>query len=261
MDIGEMVTSLESVKISNKCPFDHEEDTHDRKNVLPPPKTKNDAVLLSENLDAESKHLPNIEIMLESGKTATARFSAHHLIPGNESWKKSKLHRWVDKRKRHIKGDIGYDVNGHRNGIDLPGHVEVANWGGRSAKYQKEYAFASMEADQKARQFHDRHPAYSDFVVKVLDKIAARLDARLNGSAGCGKSNCPGNKKDPPFDPPYHLLDRINAVAARFESKLYGSPRFWKKPLMTSRFALMYKDRQLTEDEAREALNVNNFNP
>jgi len=187
-----------------------------------------------------------------------AQFTAHHLIPGNEAWPKSKLYRWIDKRKGHIKGDIGYDVNNERNGVDLPGHTPVSNWTAKSGRFRKDYAFASMRA-AGARQFHDRHPAYSDFVVRVLNKIAAPLDARVNDSAGCGEDDCPGNKAEKPFDPPYNLLARLYTLAGSLQGKLMGSPRSWKMPLMTSRFALMYKVKTMTEDLAREALRKGNF--
>jgi len=121
-----------------------------------------------------------------------------------------------------------------------------------------DYAFASMRA-AGARQFHDRHPAYSDFVVRVLNKIAAPLDARVNDSAGCGEDDCPGNKAKKPFDPPYNLLARLYTLAGSLQGKLMGSPRSWKMPLMTSRFALMYKVKTMTEDLAREALRKGNF--
>ena len=259
MELGEMVAAVVPTQESDECPFDHEETTHDRVNVVPPPKTKNNAKLLSANLDAESLHVPPIAITLESGTNAMAQFTAHHLVPGNESWPESKLYRWIDKRDGHVKGDIGYDVNSYRNGIDLPGHAPVSSWAARSPQFQADYAFTSMRSDSRTRQFHDRHPAYSDFVIQALNKIAAALDARVGGSAGCGKQNCPGNQKDPPFDPPYNVLELIYGLAARLSPKLSGSPRMWKAPLFTSRFALMYKNRTLTQDAARKALDVANF--
>jgi hypothetical protein len=257
MQLGEMVAAVVPPQMSGECPFDHEEDVHDRKNIIPPPKTQNNAKTLSSNLDDASLHIPPKPIKLESGKNAMTQFTAHHLVPGNESWPVSNLYRWIDKRKGHVKGDIGYDVNSCR---DLPGTAASPGWSGRSASFQSSYAFASMRADTLTRQFHDRHPAYSDFVVQALDKIAAKLDARTGGSAGCGKKNCPGNKAGPKFDPPYNVLDRIYGIAARLSPKLSGSYRSWNAPIITSRFALMYKNRRLTQDAARDLLDVDNFN-
>ncbi len=259
MELNELVAAMVPSGDSTKCPFEHEPVEHKKKNVVPPPKTANDASVLSSNLDAASLGVPPTEIELPNGDRALAQFTAHHLVPGNESWPKSKLYRWIDKRKGHVKGDIGYDVNGYRNGVDLPGHTPIGNWTARSPRFRSDYAFASMRAAGGTRQFHDRHAAYSDFVVQVLNKIAAPLDARVGGSAGCGEDECPGNKKKKPFDPPYNVLPRLYALAQRLQGRLTGGARGWQKPIITSRFALMYKVRLLTEDAARDALRKVNF--
>jgi hypothetical protein len=243
-----------------KCPFPHRPMKHDKTNVLPPPTTKNNASTLSSNLDTESKHVENIDIKFRSkGKSFAeeAQFTAHHLIPGNESWPpaKTQLYKWVDKRKNWIKGDIGYDVNSARNGVDLPGHTAAPAWS--DPVFQKDYSWACMTADIKDRQFHDRHPAYSDFVVNVLNKIATKLE-KFRVDAGCGKDDCGGAGKKK-YDPPYALVDRTYGVAARLETRLIGSCRRWKKPVMTSRFALMYKTRGLSQAEARALLKTDQF--
>lgn len=258
-ELGELVAVAAAVDSDWECPFPHRPKTHDKKNVLPPPKTANNASTLSGALDAESAHVENIDIYFSCrGKhhDLEAQFTAHHLIPGNESWppSKTKLYKWVDKRKGHIKGDIGYDVNAATNGVDLPGHSAAPSWG--DPKFQEAYAFAAMEADTKTRQFHDRHAAYSAFVVNVLNKIAAKIDRRP--SPGCGKKDCGGAGKKP-WDPPYELNERLAGVAKRLETKLVGTWRKWKKPIMTSRFALMYKD-DLTQAEARGELKTKRFN-
>jgi hypothetical protein len=161
----------------------------------------------------------------------------------------------VDEREGHIIADIGYDVNGFRNGVDLPGHTAASSWS--NPLFQNAYAFAAMAADTRKRQFHDRHPAYSAFVVNVCNKIAAKLDA-LAPTKGCGKKNCAGDHKKP-FDPPYKLLARIHGVALRLEKKVTGDSRRWKKPVMTSRFALMFTARFLNQMQAREQLEVDKF--
>lgn len=239
-----------------ECPFDHRPKTHDKKNVLPPPSTQNNATKLSASLAAESAHVENIDIAFTCRSKAhaeEAQFTAHHLVPGNETWPKTRLYKWVDKRKGHIKGDIGYDINGRSNGVDLPGHTAAPAWS--DAQYQSAYAFACMESDRKMRQFHDRHPAYSDFVVKSLNKMAEKLE-RPGMPPGCGKKNCGGGGASKPYDPPYDLIERLAGVALRLERHLVGSSRRWKKPLFTSRFALMYKNRKLSQDEARAELKV-----
>jgi hypothetical protein len=261
-DIGELVSVAIPDFDSSECPFDHRPGKHDKENELPPPSTVNDAKKLSDALDDESKHLENIPIRFKVGGTlrkSEAQYTAHHLIPGNETWPESKnqLRKWIDKTKGKVKGDIGYKVNAASNGVDLPGHSAVSTWSSSSEAYQDQYAFAAMEADKKARQFHDRHAAYSDFAAACLDKIAVKLDAR-EPNLGCGDEDCEGNT-GPKYNPPYGLLERIHALAARLESFLHGSWKGWKKPIMTSRFALMYAE-DLTQDEARGQLQRHKFN-
>ncbi len=258
-ELLELITTVANIDDRWKCPFEHRPKEHNKKNELYPPPDVNNATKLSAALDTDSKHLENIPIDFTCRNkkyNEEAQFTAHHLIPGNESWPPSKtqLYKWVDKREGHIKGDIGYNVNGAENGVDLPGHSAAPSW--TDQQFQTKYAFACMEADRKNRQFHDRHPAYSDFVVNVLNKIAAKLD-KGTPTPGCGKKNC-GGGGEKPYDPPYELNKRLACVAERLESHLVGSWKKWRKPVMTSRFALMYKDN-LTQKEAREQLRVANF--
>ena len=179
-------------------------------------------------------------------------------MPGNETWPKTRLYKWVDARKDWIKADIGYDVNAAENGVDLPGN-SAAQAAGKwtDQKFQNAYAFACMTADTKDRQFHDRHPAYSDFVVNVMNKIATKLES-CRKDDGCGKTDCGGAGKKK-YDPPYDLVERLYGVANRLRLKLTGSCKKWKKPVMTSRFALMYKDRGLTQAQARAQLRKDEF--
>jgi len=257
--LGEMVNAVANLD-DYKCPFPHRPMKHDKENVLPPPEDKNNASKLSDSLDDESKHIENIDIEFTCrGRDydLEAQFTAHHLIPGNESWPPSKtqLYKWVDKRENWIKGDIGYDVNSSRNGVDLPGHTAAPSWSDQ--KFQNEYAFACMTSDRKDRQFHDRHAAYSDFVVNVLNKIATKLE-RFRKDDGCGNEDCGGSGKKK-YDPPYGLLARLNDVAQRLERRLTGTCKKWEKPVMTSRFALMYKSRWLTQADARRELQKKRF--
>jgi len=252
-----------SVDDSSECPFSHEPVEHKKKNVVPEPDTKNNATTLSNNLDADSKHLKPINIKFKVGTADhdhVAQFSAHHLVPGNEAWPKSDLYKWIDHRPGHIIADIGYDVNKASNGIDLPSHTTEKSWSAKTPGFQREFAFACMEADTGKRQFHDRHPAYSKFVVKVLNKIAAKLEVKE--TPGCGHKNCTaGNKK--PFAPPYELNMKLDGVSGRLRKYLKGDESKWRKPLMTSRFALMYHNRAsipgMTQDQARAELSVDNF--
>lgn len=254
-ELGEMVAVVTGSDA--KCPFDHRPGKHNKKNVVPPPDTKNNSKTLGTALDAESKKVEDLPIGFQSRNikySEAVKFTPHHLIPGNESWPNSQLYKWVDKRKSHVCGDVGYDVNAAMNGVDLPGNSAASSW--VDPGFQTRYALHAMVADKKKRQFHDRHPAYSDFVVNALNKIATKLDAKE--IPGCGKKNCGGAKKKP-FDPPYGLLTRIEGVAHRLEVRLSGDARRWKKPIMTSRFAMIFKNRGMSQDEARRELQTSQF--
>ena len=49
----------------------------------------------------------------------------HHLIPGNESLKPSKILDWIFESKGKVKADVGYDVTNHRNGKWLPSNNTI----------------------------------------------------------------------------------------------------------------------------------------
>jgi hypothetical protein len=222
----------------------------------------NDADKLGKNLKNEYAKHATLDIQIKKGNVINiykVQYTPHHLIPGNESWPETALLRWVDSRDGHISGDIGYDINHATNGVDLPGIHGVGDtaWSGMTEDFQTKYAFAAMLATRPRRQFHDRHPKYSSFVVNVLDAIAQKLDKSTHGTTpGCGKADCGGKKQAPPYDPPFNLINRINAVAERLENHLKGAPSGWRMPIFTSRFSLMLKkqDKSLTQDEARKEI-------
>lgn len=245
------------------CPFDHKpRKSKEKFNVMPPVdgKETNDSILLGKNLDAQSAGMKVIEIGMRIGnrlRKLDVQYTPHHVIPGNEAWPETKLLKWVDKRDGTIVSDIGYDVNDESNGIDLPGIHGLGDgrWTTAGNTFQTRYALAAMACSRPQRQFHDRHNAYSDWVVNVLDAIAAKLEGE-DGKAlpGCGKDGCGGSKKKP-FDPPYGLLGRLDGVTRRLKIRLQGDETKWEMPIFTSRFALIYQTGgKLTQDEARQAL-------
>jgi hypothetical protein len=245
-----------------ECPFSHaKKKPKDVDNVMPPVdgKDTNNSTLLGKNLDAEFAGMEVIPIGLKVGavtRQVDVQFTPHHVVPGNESWPDTKLLEWVDKAKGTINADIGYDVNDASNGIDLPGihGLGESGWTGTGPAFQMKYAFAAMANSAPKRQFHDRHNAYSAFVVNVLDAIAEKIEAKgPDAPPGCGNANC-GGKKEKPFDPPFGLNTRLDGVAARLKAKLQGFETGWKMPIFTSRFAVMYKMKPMTQDEARIAL-------
>ena len=244
-----------------KCPFEHDpEEDHDEENKIPPDHT-NSSGMLGTALKAESHHLTTAKITppfkLKDGSTCdTAGYSPHHLIPGNEIWndKGHPLHAWIHKAATGSKvaGDIGYVNNAKSNGVDLPSrHAFSGDWTS-SVGDQAGYTYAAMDADTKKRQWHDSHKAYSDMVWNTLEKISTKLN-EFADKKGCGKDHCPA-KKSKPYDPPYAVVARLKGVAARLKGKVHGSPRRWKPPVMTSKFALMYKRRGYDQEKARQTL-------
>src|SRR2546429_788140 len=271
-ELGEMVKEIAFGDENWSCPFDHVTGkTHDKENVMPPidGKKTNNAKTLSTNLENESFHQENLPIVVW-GKNYEAQYTAHHILPGNGGWRDAcKLLKWVDEAAAGtlIVKDIGYCVNHYTNGVDLPSIHGLGDtaWTASTEGFQKAYAFAAMEAAKQRRQFHDTHPAYNDFVFNVLDKIALKMDDKVaNGNVpGCGKKNCGGGASGPKYDPPYGLLGRLAGVALRLEGYLTCDARDWRKPIMTSRFALMYKKdvagQSITQQESKDELEVGQF--
>jgi hypothetical protein len=264
MEVLELVHVVVGKGLDEECPFPHYPSK--------PPKKKNNwtnsSGQLGTALDTEWKngqklYLPHLDkVKFGTGPSGrlnhTATYNPHHLIPGDASWPKTSLKKWMDEG--HVEHDIGYNVNSYENGIDLPSSNEMrGNWTFRTPDFQNRYAFAAMQVDSQTRQFHDAHKAYSDFVVNVLEKIAARLE-KIETDGGCGDPDCSmkGTKKKP-FPTPVDLLPRVYGVSQRLSGYLWGNAKKWKKPLFTSRFALMYKNKRLTQEQAVEQLNPENF--
>jgi len=263
-ELAELV-EIGAIVSDNSCPFPH----YKRKKRNLKNKWDNNSSTLGENLEGASaegeklylKHVESVTIATGASgrKNYTASYNPHHLLPGEASWPQTKLKRWMDEADGDVEEDIGYDVNCYQNGIDLPSNNEMrGNWkieDGRTPDFQVRYAFAAMDAAGRRRQFHDSHKAYSDFAVKVLDKISAKLDNQESmGGLGCSDEDCVGKKAKKKYPTPFGLLSRVHASSKRLAGFLMGDARKWKMPIMTSKFSLMYKDRRLTHDEARDLL-------
>jgi hypothetical protein len=249
------------------CPFDHSND--DTSNNL----TNcwdNNPTILAANLGSQWHFASLEEGTMADGTSIAVQHSAHHLIPGNESWPKTRLKKWMDKKGKRVNGNIGYDVNGCDNGCSLPGSAGatktvagqsngIASW--KTHPDQGGYAHAAMESTYDHRQFHDRHPTYSAFVVNVLEKISEKLDGPADKglTPGCGKKKCgcgggPDRNKAP-FNPPFKLLTRLEGVAVRLHGKLVEDYRSWKLPIVTSAWALTFRrkvDVQNVKDDIAE---------
>lgn len=181
--------------------------------------------------------------------------AAHHLIPGEASLPESSLIDYIEGGKT-ISSDIGYGVNGRENGIWLPTHHALSQnmpvlpfatekhsyadltpqGNDMVASFTSTYTQAVMA--HANCQFHDDHTSateYSNFVVKVLNKIHAALTTISTvGCDKCKRARDGGGK----LPPPHRLVNRLNAVSSRLAGFLRGDPLGWRPPVYTSKHAM-----------------------
>lgn len=185
------------------------------------------------------------------------QYAPHHLIPGNESLKGSKVLAYMGAESvigaydppsaSKIKDglSIGYDVNAAANGVWLPSPYALSmrnKWPSQdglkvvlqrmkqvvvdeSESFKRAYAAAGIEAAGH-RQFHMRHEDYSAKVQEILDAMANKL--RLL-SAKCPVAA--EGKEDGKFDPPAGLKVRLDALSGRMKTMLTGA--VWRPPFFT----------------------------
>jgi A nuclease family of the HNH/ENDO VII superfamily with conserved AHH len=185
---------------------------------------------------------------------SAVRNNPHHCIPGRASLKGHFQHpilEAIEKSKGTITADIGYDVNGRKNGVWLPTIIEhfyagysnvdpVAgiSWGRLTRQYpMQQFSMAEAAMYEARRQFHDAHPDYSDHVKGRLDKLMDKLVSR--------KMSCPeaGPKAKPNVPPPYALVQWLDALSHTMASHLSNDPKRWKDPIFTSRHARAFHDK------------------
>lgn len=177
--------------------------------------------------------------------------AAHHLIPGEASLPKSSLINYV-KGGKVISSDIGYGVNGRENGIWLPTHHALSQKMPILPYSTRKHSYASLSSEgndmvpsvvslytqavmeQATCQFHDDHTRatdYSNFVVKVLNKIQTNLATIKNYNCKkCMQAKSNGGK----LPPPHSLVHRLNMVSSRLASFLTGPAAGWRPPVYTS---------------------------
>ena len=199
---------------------------------------------------------------LGNSKTFPFSVAAHHLIPGEASLPKSSLINYV-KGGKIISSDIGYGVNGRENGIWLPTHHALSQnmpvlpfatqkhayadltpqGNDMVGSFTSTYAQAVME--YAGCQFHDDHTKatdYSNFVIKVLNKIQSNLTTIKNYNCKkCNDAKSGGGK----LPPPYKLVNRLNAVSGRLATFLGGNPLTWRPPIFTSKHAQSFMESQI----------------
>ncbi len=216
--------------------------------------------------------------------------AAHHLIPAQESLKESPLLAYMVKKgdAEPVKGgtysagrvwaDVGYDVNGSENGVNLPGSYAVGGgrgglglWTGNDdnpdlededpadlgadpssnlltgklnevSDTNRKWLYVSQAVQLAPGQFHDRHQDYSAFIQDVLQQIHANyvlLERKQIGESACGKCKDKASKiAEAGIPTPMGLVMRLNGVARRMTAFLGGAA--WRPNIYTSKWGRAY---------------------
>ncbi len=180
------------------------------------------------------------------GMTATP----HHLIPGNASMaKSSKLEQWTREDLGVIMQDIGYTIDGARNGIWLPNLPEIYSQKRVRPKgptMMEEYGtqWSQMRSDEKHTvaymiqselwlQFHytDHDDPYHhiDTTESYDGNALARCDLLGELLTKFWSVKCPQAKPNDKFYPPYGLVERINLQSDYMRIRITGNPRRWRE--------------------------------
>lgn len=205
------------------------------------------------------------------------QYAPHHLIPGNESLKGSKVLVYMGAESV-IKGykppgaskikdgkSIGYDVNAASNGVWLPSPYALSNsnkWPSQDGlkvvlqrlgqvvvdeteSFKSAYVAAGIEVSGH-RQFHMRHEDYSYKVKEILDAMGNKIKLL--------SSKCPvadDGKDDGKFDPPVGLKTKLDGLSGRMKSLLIGA--VWRPPFFTDDLSEEYsKTLQKVRRSARK---------
>ena len=252
-DIGEsvVVQELSLDHDPNTCCFCAARKQEDRENDLTDyAAIENDSGKLKGSLQQVRQPRPEeVKLTFKQG-TAVCQCEPHHLLPGNESFKK-----WVAKtNKPYLKPGkgpdrLGFDINCADNGVWLPGKSQVDAWGTKKpwkpagnppdqyinpadSSEAGRLAFATAAIEKYGAQFHDRHPAYSAIVVQALQKLEKKLE---RNEVGCPQAK---QKRDEGAVPDVAVL--LIRIAHRFRAMLSGGTAGWKSQVFTSRFSAQY---------------------
>jgi hypothetical protein len=208
------------------------------------------------------------------------QYAPHHLIPGNESLKRSKVVPYLgddDTIKNYAEGQasrikkgqsVGFDVNAAENGVWLPSPYALSNsndWpaepgikaikkrrgmaliGQQTEDFKLAYAAAAIEA-AGMRQFHMRHSDYSAKVKNVLDKIAVRL--RSMARFACPVAGASKRKRDDSkVDAPMGLPARLRILQNNLRRLLTGP--VWRAPFFTDDLTRAYAEDRLARTTAK----------
>lgn len=202
------------------------------------------------------------------------QYAPHHLIPGNESLKISKLLPFLGDenaiknfgKSSHIKKglSVGYDVNQGENGVWLPSPYALSNtnmWpsddglvvikermgqeiSGETESFRMAYVAAAITASGH-KQFHMRHADYSAEVKRALNAMADRLKALSGGL-------CPVAAKsdgDGKIEPPMALPAKLNVLSGNLRRLVIG--KIWRAPIFTDKLTKKYAEEKLVKTLAK----------
>ncbi|MFQ5503536.1 MAG: hypothetical protein ACE5F1_01925 [Planctomycetota bacterium] len=179
----------------------------------------------------------------------------HHIIPGDAVMSKvPALEAWTTASKGgKVKEDIGYNIDGARNGIFLPRYpdifgtktIEVPKPGGGTQRMEgrKYYgrSWSELDGDEKksvaytimcetGRQIHQTsHGAkYISDPNKSYNKEAADACSTLADFIKAKQLACPcDEQKAEPYDPPYDLVRLIDLESDKIRRRMTGRVKRW----------------------------------
>jgi hypothetical protein len=108
----------------------------------------------------------------------------------------------------------------------------------------KKWLYVKAAVELGKGQFHDRHPDYSDLVIKSLESIAAEYDKKRNdiklevGCKKCQKRFKKYKEGSGGIPTPFKLLNRLNLVSSNYAQHL--SADRWFINIYTSKWGLAY---------------------
>ena len=169
----------------------------------------NDEELKNSPVGTEKKEFPGDDIKEnELGEDQEYLLKVTHIKKSGPNKGDSAIRKVKRTINGKVYGRVEYDLNNGCNGVWLPGNGAFHSgfWTKYNKGEKKIYAIKAMKAQKY--QFHDRHPAYSNSVVKELKNIEQCLKRAL--------IVCFETCDDPDEDPipaPQFLVDVLNKLS------------------------------------------------
>ncbi len=231
------------------CPFCKETSNQGRTNDF-----SNSSTKLGGALEDEPNWVLDVPHPMAGGYIPNRlRTNAHHLIPADASFNPHpRIKRLLDVADGDIIENVGYGVNHENNGVWLPSYPEdyqatqvkavPITWGQMTTDYgDMQHRITVLAMRHTKRQFHDSHEPYSNFVSKCLDKICEKV------TTVAGKHECktPIEVMKIPWQAPFALCGRLDALSDRLKTLLTCFPRQWRDPVFTSAHAKQYHEDRM----------------